>query len=74
MSKLAFMIAAGIALASVGPVAFAATRAGTPVTRGAACDSCRRQLYPQGGADDHHKGPAIRACVERLENGLPAFD
>ena len=66
-------IAAALALATFATGAFAATRNGVPVSQGAAYDQCHQQLYPQGGADDHHKGPVIRACVERVMHGGSAL-
>ena len=65
MIKIVLAAAATLALASG---AFAANRGGS-MSQGAAYNQCRLQLYPQGGADDHHKGPVIRACVERVMQG-----
>ena len=64
MIKIVLAATATFALASG---AFAASRGA--VSQGAAYNQCRLQLYPQGGADDHHKGPVIRACVERVMQG-----
>jgi hypothetical protein len=69
MRKTSYVVAALIAMSSTA--AFAAPPRAA-VTQGRAIDECRQALFRDGGLDDHHKRPEVRACVERVEHGGPA--
>ena len=72
MTRLTTTLAALFVL-SASSAAFAAPRYHM-MTQGDAYNICRDELYPEGGFDDHHKGPEIRACVNRVEHGGRAVD
>ncbi|HWG05998.1 MAG TPA: hypothetical protein VG271_13375 [Beijerinckiaceae bacterium] len=68
MSKTSAVLAGLLMLSAIAPnAAFAAVTGGrAAMTQGQVVDQCRAMEEPS--TDNHHAGPAIQACVDRLEH------
>ncbi len=68
MSKTSAVLAGLLMLGAIAPTAsFAAVTAGSAaMTQGQVIDQCRAMDDPS--SDNHHAGPAIQACVDRVEH------